>query len=230
MPVKEGDFIRLSYTARGYGTVFDTTSKADAQEAGIFDENKKYEPIVVCAGKQQVLLGLDEAIIGKEAGFEETIEIPAEKAFGEREQERIRSYEKKIFKEKPTVGVRVSIPNVGEGMVVKMIGNRVLVDFNHPLAGQSLTYNYRIEEFVESAQEQVKGIIEIYTGIETEITIQDKAVLVDLPVGIYHYSKRWLTSSPYVTSAIFDLVDGIDEVKYIETYKMPEKKTETSTE
>ncbi|PWR73194.1 FKBP-type peptidyl-prolyl cis-trans isomerase [Methanospirillum lacunae] len=226
MPVKEGDFIKLSYTGRSFGMVFDTTSETEARESGAFDEKKKYEPVIVCAGKQQILLGLDEAVMGKEPGDEGTIEIPPEKAFGEREQELMRSYEKKVFNEKPSVGMRVNIPNTGEGTVVKMIGNRVLVDFNHPLAGQTLDYSYKIEGFVEDPAEQIKGLISIFSGLETSVSIENGVAKVDLPAGIYSYSRRFVSSKPYITISIFDLVNGIEEIQYIEKYPKPEKKAE----
>ncbi|MDD1730028.1 MAG: FKBP-type peptidyl-prolyl cis-trans isomerase [Methanospirillum sp.] len=206
--------------------VFDTTREEDARESGTFDEKKKYEPVIICAGKQQILLGLDEALVGKEPGYEDTVEIPPEKAFGEREQELMRSFEKKAFKEKVAVGMRVNIPNVGEGTVVKMIGNRVLVDFNHPLAGQTLSYSFRIEEFVEDPSEQVKGLVSIFSGVDTEVSIENGVAKINLPAGIYSYSRRFASSKPYITISIFDLINGIEELQYIEKYPKPEKKAE----
>lgn len=230
MPVKEGDFIKISYTGRSFGMVFDTTREEDARESGTFDENKRYEPVIICAGKQQILLGLDEAIIGKEPGFEDTVEISPDKAFGEREQELMRSYEKKVFKEKPAEGTRVTIPNVGEGTVVKIIGNRILVDFNHPLAGQTLSYSFRIEGFVEDPGEQVKGLISIFSGIDAEVSLENGVAEVNLPAGIYSYSRRFVSSKPYITVSIFDLIDGVEEIRYIEKYTRPEKKVEEGSE
>ncbi len=226
MAIKEGDFIRLSYTGRSNGILFDTTREADAKEAGVYEEGKKYEPVVLCVGKQQVLLGLDEALIGKDVGFSETIEIPPEKAFGAHESELMRSFEKKVFDEKPAVGMRVNIPNTGTGTVVNMIGNRVLVDFNHPLAGQTLSYSYTIDGVVESATEQVKGLVEIYSGVETEVSIAENNAEIMLPPGIYYTNRRWLSSKPFITTSIFDLITGIEEVRYVEKYPRPEKKAD----
>lgn len=226
MPVKEGDFIKISYTGRSFGMVFDTTREDDAREAGTYDENKKYEPVTVCAGKQQILLGLDEAIIGNDVGYEGTVEIPAEKAFGEHEQELVRSFDKKGFKEKPVEGMRVNIPNTGEGTVVRVIGNKVLIDFNHPLAGQTLTYTFRIESAVDEPVDQVKGLISIFSGIDADVSLADGIAQIDLPAGIYSYSRRFVSSKPYITTSIFQLVSGVNEIQYIEKYPKPEKKNE----
>jgi FKBP-type peptidyl-prolyl cis-trans isomerase 2 len=228
MPVNEGDFIRLSFTGRVNGIVFDTTRKEDAESAGTYDENKQYVPQIVCAGKQQILLGLDEAILGQDVGYEGIVEIPPEKAFGEHESELMRSFEKKVFKEKPVRGMRVSMPNFGEGTVVNIIGNRVIVDFNHVLAGQTLNYTIKIEGAVEDPAEKVKGIVQMYSGTEVDVTVNGKSAEIVLPAGVYSISRRFLSGKPYITVAIFDLIDGIDEISYIEKFTRPEKKVESA--
>lgn len=226
MPIQEGDFIRLNFTGYANGILFDTTEEQKAREAGVFEEQRDYTPKVVCAGKRQIILGLDEAIIGKEVGFEETMEVSPEKAFGEHEQELLRSYEKKSFKNKPERGMRVTIPDAGTGTVVNVIGNRVIVDFNHPLAGQTLTYTYRIEGIVESATEKIAGLIKLFSGYDMEVSLEDKTVLIKLPPGIYYASRIWLNMKPYITNSIFDDVEGIEEVRYIETYINTKKESE----
>lgn len=226
MAIKEGDFIRLNYTGKSNGILFDTTIESDARDADAYDENKAYTPVVICVGKQQVLPGLDEALIGKEIGFTDTIEIPPEKAFGEHEQELLKSYEKKAFNEKPTVGMRVNIPKVGEGTVVQAIGGRVVVDFNHPLAGRTLTYQFKIEEMVESAIDKLKGLLSLFAGVDAEVLFEDRIAQVILPPGIYYYNRRWLNSKPFITTAAFDLIEGLDDIWFVEKYKRPEKKEE----
>ncbi|HPY61025.1 MAG TPA: peptidylprolyl isomerase [Methanospirillum sp.] len=226
MPIQEGDFIRLNYTGYSNGVLFDTTVEQKAREAGVFEEDGDYAPKVICVGKQQIIIGLDEAIIGKEAGFEETLDIPPEKAFGEHEQELIRSYDKKSFSKKPEIGMRVTIPDEGTGFVVNTIGNRVIVDFNHPLAGRTLTYSYRIEGIVESATEKVAGLIKRYTGIEMETTLEGSTAIVKLPPGIYYTGKTWYNMKPFVTQSIFDNIGEIEEIRYIENYS----RTKTGSE
>ena len=51
-----------------------------------------------------------------------------------------------------------------EGVVVNKVGNRYLVDFNHPLAGQEVTYVYKIEEMVEDPIAKLAGTIRLFTG------------------------------------------------------------------
>ena len=73
MPVTEGSFVRLSYTGKIGDRVFDTTDETVAKEAGIHNPQAVYGPILVRVGNRHVVIGLDDALVGKEAGEEGSI-------------------------------------------------------------------------------------------------------------------------------------------------------------
>ncbi len=134
--ISDGDFIRLSYTAKlEDGTIVDTTDEEVAKEHGIYNENARYGDIYIVVGKGHVLPGLEEDIKGKEVGYKGTVEIPPEKAFGEYNPDFKDTFSINRFKERPEVGQRVRIGD-RIGTVERIVGRRVIVDFNHPLAGK----------------------------------------------------------------------------------------------
>lgn len=135
MVIKNGDFIKLSYSGSVNETVFDTTDGAEAKSAGIHSPNAIYGPVTICVGQKHVILGLDEELAGKNAGDSGDIVVLPEKAFGDRDPKRIQSFPKNQFKEKPVRGMPVKMEEMGEGTVVDVIGSKVIVDFNPPLAG-----------------------------------------------------------------------------------------------
>ena len=63
--IKKGDFVELDYTAKVKegNFVFDTTSAAVAKETSSFNPKFKYQPIIICVGEQQLIKGLDAALI-----------------------------------------------------------------------------------------------------------------------------------------------------------------------
>ena len=191
MAIKEGDFIRLSYTGTVNGNVFDTTDGEEAKKAGIHSPNAIYGPVTICVGQKHVIIGLDEELVGKKAGAEGSVTVTPEKAFGERDPKKIQSYPKNKFSQKPVRGMPVKIEEQGEGTVVDVIGSKVIVDFNPPLPGQILTYTYKIEEKIAEPLEQLKGLVRLYPGREIEITMDDGKATLDLPAGIT-YDRRWL--------------------------------------
>jgi FKBP-type peptidyl-prolyl cis-trans isomerases 2 len=88
MSVERGDFIRLSYIGRlDNGDVFDTTNEDVAKENDLFAEGVSYAPIVIIAGENMVVTGLDEDLIGKASGYEGQVKIQPKDAFGERKPE-----------------------------------------------------------------------------------------------------------------------------------------------
>jgi FKBP-type peptidyl-prolyl cis-trans isomerase SlyD len=223
MAIKEGDFIRLSYTGRVGDNVFDTTDEDAAKAAGIHNQNAVYGPVTVCVGSKHVILGLDEEFVGKKAGAEGEITVPPEKAFGERDPKRIQSFPKNKFKDKPVRGMSIKVDELGEGSVVDVIGSRVIVDFNAPLAGQTLAYTYKIDEIVKDPLEQLKGLVKLYAGREMEISLDDGKATITLPPGI-NYDRRWLLWRGRIIHEGFEQIQGINEIVLVETFKRPEKK------
>jgi FKBP-type peptidyl-prolyl cis-trans isomerase SlyD len=223
MAIKEGDFIRLSYTGTVNGNIFDTTDGEEAKKAGIHSPNALYGPVTICVGQKHVIVGLDEELVGKKAGAEGSVTVPPEKAFGERDLKKVLSYPKNKFSQKPVRGMPVKIEEQGEGTVVDVIGSKVLVDFNPPLAGQTLTYTYKIEEKVAEPLEQLKGLVRLYAGREIEISMDDGKATLDLPAGIT-YDRRWLLWRGRIIHEGFELIKGISEIILVESFKKPEKK------
>jgi FKBP-type peptidyl-prolyl cis-trans isomerase SlyD len=227
MPIKEGDFIKLSYTGSTDGRIFDTTDEESAKSAGIHNAAALYGPVTVCVGSRHVILGLDDELVGKEVGSEGDVTVPPEKAFGDRDPKRIQSFQKNRFKEKLVRGATVKVDELGEGMVVDMIGSRVIVDFNAPLAGQTLSYHYKIEEAVDGALERMKGLIRLYAGRDMEVAFDDGTMTVTLPPGIT-YDRRWLLWRGRIIHEGFGLIPDIREITLLENFKRPEKKEETT--
>ena len=225
MAIKEGEFIKLSYTGKVGDNVFDTTFEEEAKKAGIFSENAVYGPVTICVGQKHVIAGLDEEIAGKKIGAEGTVTVLPEKAFGERDPKRIQSFPKNQFKEKPVRGMQVRLGEQGEGTVVDVIGSKVIVDFNAPLAGATLTYSYKIEEKVSDPVDKLKGLVKLYSGREMEVSMDDGKATVILPPGII-YDRRWLLWRGRIIHEAFEYTTEISEIVLLESFKRPEKKEE----
>jgi FKBP-type peptidyl-prolyl cis-trans isomerase SlyD len=225
MPIQEGNFIRLIYTGSTNGRIFDTTDESAAKTAGIHSATAIYGPVTICVGSKHVILGLDEEIVGKDVGFQGAVTVPPENGFGDRDPKRIQSFPKNKFKEKPVRGQEIKVGDLGEGTVVDVIGARVIVDFNAPLAGMTLSYTYTIEEKVEDALEQMKGLIRLYAGRDIDTSLEDGKVTINLPAGIT-YDRRWLLWRGRIIHEGFELIKDISEIILVETFKRPEKKEE----
>jgi len=87
MTIATGDSVTLEYTGRlDDDTVFDTSRQSVAEKTGLAEAqpDREYAPLTVEIGDEQVIEGMEEGLIGLEAGATETLTIPPEKAYGER--------------------------------------------------------------------------------------------------------------------------------------------------
>ncbi len=222
MPVKNGDFIQLSYTGTVEGRIFDTTDEDTAKDAEIYNAQASYGPVTVHVGSHHVILGLDEELEGKEAGDEGETDVPPEKGFGGHDSKKVEAFNKNSFREKPKKGTQIKIDERGEGTVVDIIGNRVIVDFNHPFAGKELHYSYKIEKIVEDPKEQLKGLIQLYAGRDMDLSVDEGTVTITLPPGI-NYDRRWVMWRSRIIHEAFEYIPGIEQITLVETFRKPEK-------
>ncbi|WP_435115401.1 FKBP-type peptidyl-prolyl cis-trans isomerase [Halolamina sp. C58] len=176
--IQEGDFVRIDYNVRTVSDdrVVDTTRKDVAEEAGIDDDEYDFSPRIIVVGEGHVFPGVDDALIGGEVGDEGTVEIDAEDGFGEYDQEQVRTVSaNKLDEENRRPGAQVQIDG-DQGYVERVIGGRARVDFNHPLAGEDLEYEYEIVDVVEDDEEKAKGLLGMYLQMEPDLRIETETV------------------------------------------------------
>lgn len=182
--IAEGDFLRIAYTIRAAddGEVVDTTDRELAEEEGFDVEDRELGPRVVVVGGQQLFDPVEEAITGAEAGATGTVQIPAEEAFGEYDQEEVRTVSaERIPEDERYPGAHVDID--GEhGHVETIIGGRARVDFNHPLAGDDLEYEYEIVEVITDPLEKARGLLEARFDVAPEVDIRTDEVEEEVTV------------------------------------------------
>ena len=162
--VEKGKLVKITYDGYVNGKLFDTTNEELAKKEGIYNPRMIYGPATIAVGEGMVLPGLDEALLEMEVGEEKELVLPPEKAFGKRDPSKVRVVPIKEFQRfniRPVVGMPVNIDgNVGK--VVSINSGRVLVDFNHELAGKTVKYTLKIEDVIEEPEEIVKELIKLY--------------------------------------------------------------------
>ncbi len=183
------DFIELNYTGKlKDGTVFDTTEKTVAEANGLPVE-REFTPAIICIGEGQLLPGLDAALAGKEVGKEYTIPLEAKDAFGKRDIKKMKIVPMSTFKEhkvKPQAGLQVEVD--GEmGTITRVSGGRVIVNFNHPLAGKDLDYTITITKKVTDTQEQISSYLQSslrlpLDAMKVEVTENAATIEFSLPL------------------------------------------------
>lgn len=230
LAIEKGDFIKVSYTGKfDDEKVFDTTNEELAKVNSIYNDRGMYGGDVIIVGAGHTIVGLDEDFVGKEVGYSGSVEIPPEKAFGEHNPKLVESVSITKFKDRQAQeGLEVEI-NGQKGVVTKVIGRRVRVDMNHPLAGKTVIYEYNIEKLLDNEVEKIQGLFSLYTGLQDlDVTVSDGTATIITP-PMLSYNQRWLMSKGRVATEIIENA-GVEEVLYVEKYPeapMLEETTET---
>jgi FKBP-type peptidyl-prolyl cis-trans isomerase 2 len=236
--MEKGDIIRWEFEAwiveDGNEVLFDTTNEDLAKEQGIHDPNVRYGPMVSIVGAGRLIKGIEEELLKAEIGKEYEVTIPPEKAYGERDPKlvKIHSY-RELARQKiePEVGKEVIINNK-RGRIVTVTPGRVVIDFNHPLAGKTLKYKFKIVEKVKDEAEKVRAIIEMDYGKDVDkfnIELKDEDIIIELP-DVCKYDSNWAVAKYAIVGDIRDYVAN-KNVKFVEVYsKKEENKEEEPTE
>lgn len=145
--VKAGDLIQVDYTGRFEdGTVFETSVKKLAFEAGIYDEEKEYIPLFFRVKAGQVIKGLDEGVLGMKVGDKKTLLIPPKDAYGEHRDYLVQKVplSKLGLKFPPKAGEMLMTPGGREVKVLASTETHATLDFNHGLAGKTLSLDVKL--------------------------------------------------------------------------------------
>ncbi|MCW1296337.1 MAG: peptidylprolyl isomerase [Candidatus Parvarchaeota archaeon] len=185
--IKEGDFVNLDYVGKvkESGEVFDVTSEEFAKKFNVFDEKIKYHPVTIIVGEKFLIKGVEDSLIGKNEGDSYSIEIKSVDAFGERNPELIKLIPTRYFNKEeitPYPGLRVNIDGL-IGTIRSVSGGRVIVDFNHPLAGKDVEYEIKVNRILKDDKEKVLSLVSFFTGMsenECGIEISEKVVKIKI--------------------------------------------------
>jgi FKBP-type peptidyl-prolyl cis-trans isomerases 2 len=172
--LQDGDFARIAYTIRTAedGRVVDTTDPDVAEESAIDHEDHDFEPRTISLGAGHVFPPVEDAFEGAEPGAEGTVEIPPGEAFGEFENDEVQTVSAdKLQDDDKYPGAQVTIDGE-QGHVEAIIGGRARVDFNHPLAGEELEYEYEILDTVEDTEKQAASMLGMYLQEAPDVRIE----------------------------------------------------------
>lgn len=216
----EKDFIEIEYTGilRKNDIVFDTTDEKLAKESGIYNPRMKYGPMIICIGEGHILKGLDKSLLGAEIGKEKSVELEATEAFGKKDPKLIMLVSASKFKKdnvRPFPGMQLNIDNQ-IATVRSVNGGRVMVDFNHPLAGQDVSYKIKVIRKVTDPKEKVQAELTMILNRSIPVTVEGTVAKVDLPLP-----------EEIVKPIEEKITKIVPEIKSVE-FKKPEKKPSVS--
>ncbi len=144
--INKGDKVKVDYILEVDGEVLDTSIEEVAKKYNIYSEDREYKPVEFVVGEGNLIEGFEEAVIGMEVGEEKTVIIPPEKGYGERDEALIQEIPKEMFNDadfEPMEGMHI-LANGIPAKIIKVTDDKVILDFNHELAGKELKFIIKV--------------------------------------------------------------------------------------
>ena len=230
MALQKGDFILINYTAKVKETneVFDTTVEETAKKEHLQKEGEICEAKLVVIGEGWVLKTLDESLETMEPNTSATVEISPDKAFGQRDPDKVKQVHLKKLAEKginPALGMRIEFG--GKNAIIRSMGaGRALLDFNPPLAGKTLVYDVTVIKKMETPEEKIGAIIHRRIPVVEEgkfkFAIADKTLTIDMPEDTFYLEGIQIAKRGIVND-IQKFFPDLEETKFVDTFKAPPK-------
>jgi FKBP-type peptidyl-prolyl cis-trans isomerase 2 len=194
MALKKNDFIEIEFIGKVKdGEVFDSNIRSEVEKLHHDHEHKlEAKPFIFSLGQGMFLPAIDDFLIGKpeeKASYE--IELQPEKAFGKRDSKFIQMVPLKVFYQQQINPIPGAMLNM-DGRLAKILtvsGGRVMVDFNHPLAGKNVVYTLKISRIVDDLNDKIKAFVDFLFRRELEFEVKESLIILKVEKQMIDFVK-----------------------------------------
>jgi len=130
-------------------------------EDEMMESTEDGEPILFIQGIGQIIPGLENALYGMEVGDQKSVVIQPEDGYGEYDPESLQEAKKEEFSEEIPLDVGTFLDleddegDVLSAQVIAAEEDTVTLDFNHPLAGKTLTFEITVTDLRPASEEEL---------------------------------------------------------------------------
>jgi FKBP-type peptidyl-prolyl cis-trans isomerase SlyD len=150
LEVSDGTIVCLDYTLR-----------LDNDE--VVDSSKDREPIEFVQGHRQIVPGLERELYGMEVGEKKRVVVEPDQGYGKHNPEANQLVPRDAFQEdieiEPGMPIQVSDGSgrTATAFVAEVNEESVKLDFNHPLAGETLHFDVEVVDVREASAADLMG-------------------------------------------------------------------------
>ena len=222
MSFNNGDFVKIEYTARRASdkSIVYTTVEKVAKEEGVYESNVNYRPQLVIVGMKSTIKGVEDTVKAMETGESKKVEFGPSEAFGERNEQLVNVMRMSDFRDKgvnPYPGMQLNID--GNVATVKSINSgRVVVDLNHPLAGERLLYEIQVVGKVSGDAEKIKALAEHYSVVPDSVSV-DSGVAKVVFGGKVDKNTDYIVNKGALLESVFKYLEGVRKIVVVEEFE-----------
>ena len=140
-------------------TIEFTVKNADTNE--VIESSVGSEPLIYLHGFNNLVPGLEKALTGKSVGDKYEVNVTPEEGYGARDEALVQEVPKAAFEgiDKVDVGMEFTADGPNGPVVVEVVkveGDMVTIDSNHPLAGIPLAFSGEIQEIRDAKEDELE--------------------------------------------------------------------------
>ena len=129
----------------------------------VFDSSEGREPLTFLVGHKQMIPGFEEEIMGAKVGDTREFTLSSDRAYGDRDNDAVMEIPREQFaqlEQEATLETGMQlVAQMPHGpspfTITSLTDDTVTADFNHALAGQSLTFSVEIVELRAASEEEL---------------------------------------------------------------------------
>ncbi len=134
--------------------------KLTNNDGQVLDSSEGRDPLSYIQGSKNIIKGLEDALEGKTTGDKLNVTVPPEEAYGLREEEKVQAIPKSSFGEIQEIqpGQQFQMQTQAGPVIISVVevqGDQVLIDANHPLAGETLNFEVEVTNVRDASQEEL---------------------------------------------------------------------------
>jgi peptidylprolyl isomerase len=154
----KGDFMETVQN----GLYISVEYKVTLEDGEVFDASEG-QPLEVLMGDGQVIPGFESALMGMKLNEKKTFTLTPDDAYGDRDDELIHIFSRAEIPPEmdPVEGQAIALSTEDghdiPAYIVEVSDERVVVDMNHPLAGETLTFEIEVVGISKTATQEHQG-------------------------------------------------------------------------
>ncbi len=223
--MEEGTIVHVDYNLYNAdsGDLIETTREDIAKENDMHQEGRNYSPLVCVVGSGQLIAGFEESLLSAKADKDISVEIAPADAYGEKDSDKVEtiSIDKLIRYVRDPKSLYIGGPVTIEGKtgtLSYMAAGRARIDYNHPMAGRTLKYDYKIIKVIKDKGEKVVALLESNTGHEGfEVSFDGNDISIITPEAMLFDTNAAMQKFRIVT-VLRDSVDA-GKVSFVEVHE-----------
>ena len=125
-------------------------------DGNVLDSSEGRDPLYYLHGEGNLIPGMENGLAGKSIGDKFQIKVPAEDGYGVPDPQMIQAVPISAFGGQPVqIGMQFQTNQGQVVTVTEVIDDQVMIDANHPLAGQELNFDVEIIDVRDATEEEV---------------------------------------------------------------------------